>query len=833
MNRLMRRASARFYLRHPWQLVLAIAGISLGVAVYVGVDLANDGAQRAFELSAAVVRGQATHRLLPVGAELDETVYRDLVTERGIRAAPVVELEVGIAGRLGTRYPLLGIDPLEEAGVRSFASYVPGRGANLARLISEPGTVLLPVALAEELGIAPGDSISLSVRGREVAVRVIGTITSASRDAEAEPPIVADIATAQELIGTPRAISRIDLKLSQREAEELGRNAPRGTVLVAAENENRAFTELAAAFRTNLQALGLLALVVGMFLIYSTMSFAIVQRRTTLGVLRAIGLTRREVLGTVLLEALGLGLIATAIGLLLGHLLATRLIDLVLRTIGDLYFSSAVAAAQPSPALYLRGAVLGIAGTLLAAAKPALDAARSAPAAVMRRAELERGTRRAAFRAAWLAAPLLVASLGMLGAGPPGLYAAFGALFGVLAACALMIPAVTLLLMNALERCVGRFLPLAGLLALRGVGSSLSRTGTATAALAVAVATVNGVGLMISSFRTSLADWLGTTLTADLYVGFDAGAPLSDTELARIVSVAGVKGVSLTHTVRVPTAAGELAIRAVRPGPEGWGLEIVAGDAARALENVASGRGAVVSERFAFARKLAVGDELVLPTPEGEERLPIVGTFRDFNTGDYSIVVALDWYRARWADDTLTGLGVYLDDDAAFAQVEAAIRSSVRGPVRIRSTEGIQKISLEIFDRTFRITDVLRMLAALVAFLGVLSALLSIELERAHELAILRSLGFSPRELTMTLLTQTGLLGATAGLAAVPIGMALAILLVHVINRRAFGWSMDFVVTPAPLAVGVALAVFAALLAGIYPAVRAARIGLGGALREE
>ncbi len=396
MNRLLRRASARFYLRHPWQLVLAIAGISLGVAVYVGVDLANDGAERAFELSAAVVRGQATHRLLPVRDQLDETVYRDLVTRRGIRAAPVVELEVGITGRTGTRYPLLGVDPLEEAGVRSFTSYVPGRGTNLARLIAEPGTVLLPAALADELGVAPGDTISLSVRGRDVAVRAIGTVTSAARDAEAEPPIIADIATAQELLGTPGAISRIDLNLSPREAEELLRNAPRGTVLVPAESENRAFIELAAAFRTNLQALGLLALVVGMFLIYSTMSFAIVQRRTTLGVLRAIGLTRREVLGTVLLEALGLGLIATAIGLVLGHLLATRLIELVLRTIGDLYFSSAVSAAQPSPTLYLRGAVLGIAGTLVAAAKPALDAARSAPAAVMRRAELERGTRRAA-----------------------------------------------------------------------------------------------------------------------------------------------------------------------------------------------------------------------------------------------------------------------------------------------------------------------------------------------------------------------------------------------------------------------------------------------------
>ena len=162
--------------------MLALAGISLGVAVYVGVDLATDSAERAFELSATLVRGQATHRLLPVGGELDEAVYRELVTTRGMpAAAPVVELDVGIAGRVGARYPLLGIDPLQEAAVRDFTSYIPGRGTDFARLIAEPGTVLLPSALADELRLAAGDTVSLTVRGREVSVRVLGTVAAASR----------------------------------------------------------------------------------------------------------------------------------------------------------------------------------------------------------------------------------------------------------------------------------------------------------------------------------------------------------------------------------------------------------------------------------------------------------------------------------------------------------------------------------------------------------------------------------------------------------------------------------------------------------------------------
>jgi putative ABC transport system permease protein len=151
----------------------------------------------------------------------------------------------------------------------------------------------------------------------------------------------------------------------------------------------------------------------------------------------------------------------------------------------------------------------------------------------------------------------------------------------------------------------------------------------------------------------------------------------------------------------------------------------------------------------------------------------------------------------------------------------------------VRSSAGIERLSLEVFDRTFKITEVLRALAAIVAFLGVLSALLAIEMERAREMGVLRALGFAPQQLRTLLLVQTGLLGLVAGLVAMPIGSALAGLLVHVINRRAFGWSMDLVLAPADLALGLALAVGAALLAGVYPAWRASRGDLALALREE
>jgi putative ABC transport system permease protein len=428
-----------------------------------------------------------------------------------------------------------------------------------------------------------------------------------------------------------------------------------------------------------------------------------------------------------------------------------------------------------------------------------------------------------------------VASGALLYFGPNELFVGFAGLFGILAAGALLTPLATIVMMGALDRMLAGRAGVAVTLAVRGVSASLSRTGVATAALAIAVATVNGVGLMIASFRSSLDDWLQTTLTADVYVS----AAADDAALTRLVEsgalakVPGVDALALTRTRIVPTSQGDIAIRAVRPGNRGWGLTVVAGDQAEAFAALAAGTGVIASERLLFARGLRAGDELELPSPTGLQRVPIVAAFRDFNTGEPAVVMALERYRRDWRDGDLTGVGLDLADGADAAAVEAGVRALVADSGRVRSSARLEELSLAVFDRTFKVTEVLRVLAGIVAFLGIVSALLALELERARELSVLRTLGFTPGGLAATLLTQTGLLGLAAGLAALPIGTALALLLVHVINRRSFGWTMEFVLTPQALASGVALAVVAALLASIYPAWRASRMELGAALRED
>jgi putative ABC transport system permease protein len=399
------------------------------------------------------------------------------------------------------------------------------------------------------------------------------------------------------------------------------------------------------------------------------------------------------------------------------------------------------------------------------------------------------------------------------------------------------VPAATTALMRALAPAARRWGGLPLLMAVRGVGASLSRTGVAAAALAVAVATVIGVSVMIASFRASLIAWLDTTLTADVYLAAPADEldAFSAERVAALARLPEVRGLSLSRTLALPTRFGELPVRAATAGPDGWGLDFVAGTADHAAAMLEFAASVVVAEPLATRLSLAPGELLALPTPTGNVDFTIAGVFRDYSTAGSTLVMGLETYRRHWGDQRLTGIGVHFAAGIDVAEGMRALRATLgeHPPLRMRSTESIERLSLGIFDRTFEITEVLRFLAGCVAFLGVLSATLALELERAREHAILRSVGWSRRELRALVLTETGLLGLAAGLTAIPLGAVLAALLVYVINQRSFGWSMDLVITPAPLVLGVGLAVTAALLAGVYPAVRGSRVSLDAALRDE
>jgi putative ABC transport system permease protein len=843
-HRLLARASLRHLGRHPWLTALSLLGIALGVAVVVSIDLASTSALRAFEQSTETVTGRATHQLVGGPQGLPDSLYRELRLRPGAPlAAPVVEGHV--RATKGDRRPLtvLGVDPFAEA---PFRPYVRGEASGgVTTLLVEPGTVLLPAATGQLLGVGVGQSFEVVVGGQRRPLRVVALLApSDERTARAlEGLVLMDISSAQELLGLRDRISRIDLKLEGEAAlTELREWLPAGVEVVRSSARGGTVDQMTHAFRTNLTALSLLALVVGMFLIYNTMTFSVVQRRGLLGRLRALGVTRGELFAIVLGEAALLGAVGTVAGLLLGVMLGRGLVGLVTQTLNDLYFVVSVRRLSLETLTLAKGLALGLGATLLAALVPAWEAARSAPVTTMRRSTLEDVARGRAPRLALLGLLILAAGGGLLAFPTRALLPAYGGLFAVLLGTALLVPWTTERLALGAARPLGAAFGLLGRMAARGVRASLSRTAVALAALMVAVATTVGVGLMVASFRGTVVTWLEGALQADVYVSppsliarrGDSTFVPGLTEHLR--ATPGVAASSTVHVVKVSVDGVPTDLIAVEfaQGPE-RPYRFKEGDPGSVWRELEAPDTLLVSEPFGFHRGIGRGDTVRLATSHGPRDFRVVGVYFDYGSDVGTILMPRATYEEHFDDRRVSGLALYAapgqDVDALVARVLE--RAGETQTLNVRANRVLREGSLEVFDRTFTITQVLRLLAIGVAFIGVLSALMALQLERAREFAVLRATGLTPGQLWGLVSLQTGFLGLLAGLFAVPLGVVLASILVYVINQRSFGWTLQLTVTADVLAQAVALAMVAAALAGLYPAWRMARANPAMALREE
>jgi len=849
MSSLLTRSSRRFLLRHPLQLLLSVVGVALGVAVVVAIDLAIQSSREAFRVSAETVAGRTTHQVMGGATGVPDSVVALLRIAGGIRAAaPVVEGYVGSPALPGRALHLLGIDPFSEEAVRPFLAGE-GSGIDLSALLSTPGGILLEEGTAREAGVELGDTLELRLPGSRVDAVLVGLLRPRDEmDRRGlQELVVVDIAEAQHLLGETGRLSRVDLVLppgasGQALLARVEALLPPGTRVEPAGTRTRTMGEMTRAFDLNLMALSLLAMVFGMFLIYNTMTFSVVQRRRLLGTLRALGVTRRELLGVVLREAAVVGAVGAAMGLLLGIVLGRGLVGLVTRTINDLYFVVQVEGLELPLAVLLKGTLLGVGGTLLASLPPAWEAASASPRSALTRSAVEDRVRTLVPRAAVGGGLLFLVGFLLLLVPSRSVLLSFVGLFGVLLGMALTVPLLTVLLMGWARPALSRATGILGAMAARGVVTALSRTAPAMAALVVAVSVTVGLGVMITSFRGTVVRWLDTTLQADVYVSPPsvisnrAEGTLDPDVLARLVAVPGIAGVSRYRGREFTSAYGVTRVVAVDLHPLGEGaLDLLQGERSRALQAFREEGAVLISEPFAYRHALGPGDRVNLPTEGGDRDFPVSGVFRDYGSEQGTVMMERGTYDAAWTDPGVTSLGLFLAPGADLDDRVAALREAAGegGEVVIRSNRVLRELSLEVFDRTFAITGVLRLLAFIVAFIGVLSALMALQLEREKELGVLRAGGMTPGQVWQMVTTQTGLMGVVAGILAIPAGLVLAVVMIQVVNRRSFGWTLDLEFGPGLLLQAMALAVAGAVLAGVYPAWRMSRTSPAAALREE
>ncbi|MCB0190577.1 MAG: FtsX-like permease family protein [Anaerolineae bacterium] len=848
--------AVRHSTKHPVQSLLLVLGVALGVAMIVAIDIANSSAGRAFSLSTDSIVGKATHQITAQPGDLPTSLYRQLRVDVGLDdIAPTVNGLVLLQEADDLPLNLLGVDPFAEGPFRNYLGDGSGGISSdaLLSLLIEPNTILLSQSLAERYNLTPGDRLTIVAGDDPKTVELMGLLAPSddmSRSA-LDGMILSDISTAQEILDMTGSITTIDLILPDNaDTQPIVDLLPNNAQLQPAELRSQTLNQMTAAFELNLSALSLLALVVGMFLIYNTINFSVVQRRPVLGTLRCLGVTRHEIFGIVLFEALALSAVGAMIGLGLGVLMGRALVALVTQTINDIFFTLTVQSVAVTPFTLIKGVLAGLGAGLFAAFVPALEATSVPPNSALKRSVEEARIQK-------LIPWLTVIGIVIIGAGwvvlnlaSNSLAISFAGIFIVLIGTAFLTPLVTQYLMRLVHPITRRALGIIGTMAPRDIMRSLSRTSVTIAALMMAVTVIIGVSIMIDSFRGTVVTWLDSILSADIYVS-PAGQSArveGDIDPEFIDAIQQHDDVDYVNLLRGTVVLDEnyerIEIRAFSAYPDEqqrldsliWGI----GPTDTVIEAIDNGAVAI-SEVFArrFGLPLNGPSTVTLRTENGPETFDVVGIFYDYALPEVGYVyIRLDTYRTFWPSDTgVSNVSLFLSPEA-LPQTDSLTRQltdqyAADYRLSLSSNRSLKENALEVFDRTFTITAALRLLATIVAFIGVLSALMSLQLERTRELGTLRANGMSIRQLWSKTMLETGLMGLTAGLMAIPFGWALAYILVHFINLRSFGWSLQMRTDPAIFGVALMVALVAALLAGIYPLLRLNKLEIATAIREE
>lgn len=818
--------------------LLILAGVTVGVAMVTAIDLASGSALTSLRYSTQTLQGQTTHILTGAPQTIPWSVYVDLRVQARIRdSAPVVTDRVRIADREGASYSLLGLDPLSETSFRPFlvSGSVQALGSEAAlRFMSEPFTLLMTEDAARSLGLSPGDEVSLEYQDRVRTFTLLDYIeqSDAYRDSTLNQVLITDIANAQIFLDRTDALDRIDLILPEPGAEaaltRIQALLPPSVRLEPVDRQVDAVRELTRSFRLNLSALSLLAVVVGTFLIYNTLSFHVTRESRVLGTLRALGFQRRHLFLLIMAEALVMGLAGSGLGLVMGWYLAQRLVSLVAQSYGDLYFIEAVGQVIGTPAVFLKGALIGIGCALLGAGKPALSASRADITRVLRDLAIEREFATPTGRFTVLGG--MLAGLGgflLLPMFP--LEITFAGILAGLVGMAFLVPALLRLGSRQTLNWVGsRRWPFVKM-ALRQPLRRLGQSSVAVAALMMSLSVIIGVGTMVGSFRLSVVDWLEQIVQADIYLSVTDHAPrhlLTDLGADHFTALPGVTQVESTHTteqyapdlgaVRLIAFSDDMAKHTRRFSSQMPHATNIWDDAVT--------RGAVlINDPMAHQFDLTAGDTLRLATDRnGIQSFTIAGVAVAY---DAVPVILMDdgVYRQHWESPGITSLALTLETEADPALTLQALDrrfNQERDNLLIVSNRELRARALVLFDQTFAITGALQILAMLVSFMSVLATLMSMMLDQARELATMRALGATKKEIGRLLFMEAMVFGLFAVVLAIPLGILLSIILTYIINARSFGWSLGWTLQPAEVMKAIGVALTSAALAGAYPIYR-------------
>lgn len=795
--------------RHPLQAACLLVGLWLATALWTGVQALNSQARESYDRAADLFAGGAQTVLVDPAGQAFEQEHFITLRRAGWPVSPILRGTIVLAeSDAGRRLQLSGIEPLTLPVGGGVSAEIENQD-NLRAFMLAPGLTWIAADTLAELGLEAGDTPTLDSGERLPPLHVV----------EGLPPgmLLVDIGQAQRLLKQPDRLTQLVVEAGFAEALPA---VPQGVPLVWEERGEADLARLTDSFHLNLTALGLLAFVVGLFIVHAAAGLAMEQRRGLLQTLRACGVSLRTLLVVLLLELFVLALIGGSLGVLSGFALAALLIGDIAASLRGLYGAQVAGELALDASWWLSGLGMSLFGTLIAGGGSVLAAMRL-PVLAWARPQAWRVAQGRMIRRQTVLGVLLLAAAGGLVLWGDSLLSGFGLLACLLLGAACLLP----LFLQTLLR----------LAQLRSGGpvrqwfwadsqQQVSGLSIALMALLLALAANIGVGSMTEGFRQTFTGWLDQRLAADIYV-----RPQDDQQAAAI-------GHWLEQR---PEVNAQLPSWQLDTRVGGWPTQLsgvidhrLYADTWPLLEAtsdpwspLAAGEGALVSEQLAYRLDLAVGDTLALETPAGPWPLRIMGRYADYGNPKGQILVSAAGLQQRWPEQPLSSIGILTASGAAPA-VAAALRGAFDlGDNRVIDQAALKAYSQQIFEQTFAATAALNTLTLGVAAVALFTSLLGLADSRLSQLAPLWAMGLRPGQLAALSLAQMLMLAALTCVLAIPLGLALAWCLVEVVNVQAFGWRLPWHWFPRQWLLLVMLALCAVLLASVGPAWRIMRTG--------
>ncbi len=826
---LLRRFTLRHWRSAPRQTALQILILALGIAVFFSIRLANRAAVASFQNFTGLLTQQSDWQItanagtLPVSTL---TEIRAALGDEAIEIIPVVETTAApphgkTPEQIGSRktFHLLGLDLV---GLQNLASskevdrdwFGQNEKTDLWQLLAKPNGVFISGVLAQQEKLRVGDTLPLVVDENVVALEVVGIIPdSPGRPQTPANLLMLDLPALQKLAHREGKLDRIEFIVPDGENVAERRAALRTQLTrlggnrwqVFSPEDRRTSAELMTrAFRMNLTILSLIGLLVGLYLIFQSLDGAVMRRREEIAVLRSLGVTEKIIRRVWLLEAALLGIFGGALGAALGWAGAQFAVRFVGRTVNALYYSTSVQSARLDFGEFLAAMFIAVAASLIAGWWPAQQAAKTPPAQILTRQSFD-GVANSFWQSAWFAALVALVSVGLAQL-PPLRFA--GALRfplgGYLAALGLIVSGG--ILSSHLLRSVAKWLrPLGKHLVTAKIATShlrqpSSRHRLATAGLLCAVTMAAGMIILVASFETTMRGWIEKTFQADLYVTSD-GAQSASTQNR-------ISPVTWHRIVSDPAIAEANIMQATETSLNGISTMLVGVDVsfsqrhdnlswlqapldAAVFDFVKNENLALVSESFSERFRVRRGERVTLTTPSGKKEIIIAGIFCDYGNERGSIVVDRRHFAAWFGDELVTSLILVMKPGVSPEAVQSEWATKYPG-LTVLTNRYLRTEILRIFRQTFSVTYALELIGIIVAVIGLGMTLSSILLDRRSELTTLRALGWRRREMALATAVEGWLLSVCGVAMGLAVSLGLGWILIYVINKQSFGWTLRF-----------------------------------------